>query len=163
MAQRESSRYVWQNTFDTKFIILKTHIMRASMICSSEDLLKTCELLLLLKPKLREPLKFFHKGENSDLNRDCLSEDLKHSTFQYWLCHANEGPSWGWALRWTMSDRLLTFTHVTFLHKELRKALWGVYVNPTDRTGLYLRIMRSSHGSTLNCKAGESFQKINME
>ena len=36
---------------------------------------------------------------NSDLNRDCLSEDLKHSTFQYWLCHANEGPSCGWALR----------------------------------------------------------------
>ena len=43
----------------------------------------------------------------------------------------------------------LTFTHVTCLHKELRKALWGVYVNPTDRTGLYLRIMRSSHGSIL--------------
>lgn len=63
------------------------------------DIGKTCELLLLLKPKLREPLKFFHKGENSDLNRDCLSEDLKHSTFQYWLCHANEGPSCGWALR----------------------------------------------------------------
>lgn len=82
-----------------KFLFVKTHIMRALMICSSEDLLKTCELLLLLKPKLREPLKFFHKGENSDLNRDCLSEDLKHSTFQYWLCHANEGPSCGWALR----------------------------------------------------------------
>ena len=115
------------------------------MICSSEGLLKICELLLLLKPKLREPLKFFHKGENSDLNRDCLSEDLKHSTFQYWLCHANEGPSCGWAFRWTMSDRLLTFTHVTCLHKELRKALWSVYVNPTDRTGLCLRIMSSSH------------------
>lgn len=43
----------------------------------------------------------------------------------------------------------LTFTHVTCLHKELRKALWGVYVNPTDRTGLYLRIMRSSHESIL--------------
>ena len=69
------------------------------MIRSSGGLLKTCELLLLLKLKLRKPLKYFHKGENSNLNRDCLSEGLKHSTFLYWLCHANEGPSYGWALR----------------------------------------------------------------
>ena len=75
MAQRESSRYAWQNTFDTKFIILKTHIMRGLMIRSSGGLLKTCELLLLLKPKLRKPLKYFHKDENSNPNRDCLSEN----------------------------------------------------------------------------------------
>ena len=53
----------------------KSTILEALDICSSEGLLKICELLLLLKPKLREPLKFFHKGENSDPNRDCLSEN----------------------------------------------------------------------------------------
>lgn len=79
------------------------------MICSSEDLLKTCELLLHLKPRLREPLKSFHKGENSDLNRDCLSEDLKYLAFLYQFCHANEGPSCGWTLHWTMGDRLFDF------------------------------------------------------
>mgnify|MGYP000611688185 CR=1 FL=1 len=45
------------------------------MIRSSGGLLKTCELLLLLKPKLRKPLKYFHKDENSNPNRDCLSEN----------------------------------------------------------------------------------------
>lgn len=83
--------------------------MRVLMICSSEDLLKICELLLHLRPRLREPLKSFHKGENSDLNRDCLSEDLKHLAFLYQFCHANEGPSCGWTLHWTMGDRLFDF------------------------------------------------------